>query len=253
MLIGKRSCCVKVTFHGQYFWRIFGFSEFLGLSPDFCLPIGGIIRNTQVRLLNAWVTALELNRGHISRHLCSAWWSLFVCRFFGFSDLSGLRIYDVSPVRGIIHNTQVILLNAWVVVLELNRSQISRHFLPAWWSEFWSIFRIFGILGFEQGFDPADQENHSQHPGDAFEHLSHSSGANRGQSSRHLCPHGGRIFAPRCCVSTVSTAFARKPWLTVYRAHSGYSPAGGKSGQMVEPKIGARGGGYSRLALAISA
>jgi hypothetical protein len=38
----------------------------LGLSPDFGLPIGGIIRNTQVRLLNAWVSALELNRVHIS-------------------------------------------------------------------------------------------------------------------------------------------------------------------------------------------
>ena len=29
-------------------------------------------------------------------------------------------------------------------------------------------FRIFGILGFEERFGPADQDNHSQHPGDGF-------------------------------------------------------------------------------------
>ena len=35
------------------------------------------------------------------------------------------------------------------------------------------------------------------------------------------------------CRSTVSTAFARKPRLTVYRAHSGSSPAGGKTTQIM--------------------
>ena len=72
------------------FWRIFGFSEFLGSSPDFCLPIGEIIRNTQVRLLNAWVTALELNRGHISLAICAPRGGR--CLFVDFSDF---RIYRV--------------------------------------------------------------------------------------------------------------------------------------------------------------
>ena len=44
-------------------FRIFGI---FGFESDFGLPIGGIIRNTQVRLLNAWASALELNRVHIS-------------------------------------------------------------------------------------------------------------------------------------------------------------------------------------------
>ena len=52
--------------HGQCFGGIFGFSDFSGLSPDFGLPIGGAIRNTQVGRLNAWVAALELNRGHMA-------------------------------------------------------------------------------------------------------------------------------------------------------------------------------------------
>ena len=29
-------------------------------------------------------------------------------------------------------------------------------------------FRIFGILGFEERFGPAGQDNHSHHPGDGF-------------------------------------------------------------------------------------
>ena len=51
--------------HGRYFGRIFGFSAFSGLGPDFGLQIGGIIHNTQVELLNARATVLEPNRGQI--------------------------------------------------------------------------------------------------------------------------------------------------------------------------------------------
>ena len=40
-----------------------------------------------------------------------------------------------------------------------------------------SDFRIFGILGFESIFLPADRGDHSQYPGEAFERLGHSSGA----------------------------------------------------------------------------
>ena len=41
---------------GQVFVRIVGFSVFSGLSPDFGLPIRGIVHNTHFVLLNAWVT-----------------------------------------------------------------------------------------------------------------------------------------------------------------------------------------------------
>ena len=103
-----------------------------------------------------------LGQGHVS-------WPTFLANFRIFGIL-GFESRFLPDDRGIIRNTQVRLLNAGVRVLELTHGQISRHFWSTWWSDFWS---------------------------------------------------------------TVSTAFARKPWLTVYRAHSGSSPAGGKTGQIM--------------------
>ena len=45
------------------------------------------------------------------------------------------------------------------------------------WPIFLANFRIFGILGFESRFLPADRGDHSQYPGEAFERLGHRSGA----------------------------------------------------------------------------
>ena len=45
------------------------------------------------------------------------------------------------------------------------------------WPIFWSFFVIFGFIGFEQLFDPAEVGTHSEHPGDVFERPVCSSGA----------------------------------------------------------------------------
>ncbi len=48
-----------------------------GFSSDFGLPIWGIIRNTHLMLLDAWVIVLELARGSISQHVWFTW-SFFI-------------------------------------------------------------------------------------------------------------------------------------------------------------------------------
>ena len=147
---------------GRFFLWIFVGWDLSSVMTDIAPSVRGIIHNTQVVLFNVRVTVLEPNRGQISRHFWSAWWSDF-WRIFGFSDFPGFGIYFAPPIRGIISNTQTMLLNVWVTVLGATRGDISRHFWSAWWPDFGPAFRE----------------------------------------------------------STVSTAFARKPWLTVYRAHSG--------------------------------
>ena len=49
---------------------------------------GGMIHATQMAPLTARVPYLEPDRGQISRHFCSAWWSSFLS-IFGFSNFLG--------------------------------------------------------------------------------------------------------------------------------------------------------------------
>ena len=67
---------------GRTVGRIWGFSEFSGLSPDSGLWIRTIIHSLHLMLLNAWVSVLELTRAPISQHLGSHVGRVFV----GFSD-----------------------------------------------------------------------------------------------------------------------------------------------------------------------
>ena len=139
---------------------IFVLEDLSSARADFDTSIRGIIHNTQVVPLHARVPDLEPNRGQISPHFWSAWWS-------SCWSIWGFRVspvwVDISPAeQGVINDTQAMFLNVRVTVLGLIHCDISRHFWSAWWPD--------------------------------------------------LAPHRE---------STVSTALARKPWLAVYRAHSG--------------------------------
>ena len=80
-------------------------------------------------------------------------------------------------IGGIIHTSYLVLLNAWVAVLELNHHPISQHFWSAWWSDFCVDFRALGFVEREDRFRHVYQGNHSQHPGGAFARPGARSGA----------------------------------------------------------------------------
>ena len=93
-------------FMGRVFCRIDGFSGFLGLIPDFSLPIRGIVHDTHLVLLNAWVTVrtivyitvwcmhklsscgIDWGNALVRSGSTSVGW--IVCRICGFSGFSGL-------------------------------------------------------------------------------------------------------------------------------------------------------------------
>ena len=107
-------------------------------------------------------------------------------------DLSSVIPCFGTSIRGIIHDTQVVPLNARVPVPDPNRGQISRHFWLAWWSGFWQIFVFYRISLVWGYISPRRSGNHSQHPGDASERLCHSSGA---LSWRNFCTFLVRVVA----------------------------------------------------------
>ena len=102
----KRSGRAKVGFHGRIFGRI--------------------LSRVLSRILS-WILCWVLRR-ILSR---------IFGRIFDFSNFSSLILDFGVSIRGIIHNTQVVLLNARVPVPDPNRGQISRHFWSACWSDFW--------------------------------------------------------------------------------------------------------------------
>jgi len=173
----------------------------------------------------------------------------FCLWIFVFWHLSSVRT-DIAPsIRGIIHNTQVVLLDARVTVLEPHRGQISRHFWLAWWSDFWSIFGFSDFPGLVIYFAPPIRGiiNHTQAM--LLNVWVTVLGPTRGDISRHFWVAWWPGFGPAFRESTVSTAFARKPWLTVYRAHSGSSPTGGKTAQIMTKIIGSIGTTNSTIPL----
>ena len=138
------------------------------------------------------------------------------------------------------------LLVDGVTLMELTRGPIFQHSWFTWWSGFELDFRVFGFLKFETRSWLVDEGANSQHSSDAFGRPGNSSGVYswpdsvtfmvhmvvgilvgfgifeipRLESKRPACPPGGGHPHTDGCGSTVSTAFARKPWLAVYRAHS---------------------------------
>ena len=166
---------------------------------------------------------------------------------FGFSELSGSSPDFGLWIRGIIHSTHLMLLVDGVTVMEPTSGPISQHSWFTRWSGFELDFRVFGFLQFETRSRLVDQGNNSQHSSDAFGRPVTSSGIHscpdfvtfkvhmvvgilfgflilgipRLESKRSACRPGGRGHPHTDgCGPTVSTAFARKPWLAVYRAHS---------------------------------
>ena len=97
--------------------------------------------------------------------------------FVGFHQTSILMPVVGLSFSGIIIYTQVMLLNAWVTVLELHHGQISRHFWSACWHRNFGFCRVSSNLDFEASYRPVVFRNHYLHPGDAFERKGNSSGA----------------------------------------------------------------------------
>ena len=163
----------------------------------------------------------------------------------GLSELSGSSPDSGLWIRGIIHSTHLMLLVDGVTLMELTRGPISQHSWFTWWSGFELDFRVFGFLKFGTRSRLVDQGDTSQHLSDAFGRPGNSSGVYSWPVRDIYGSHGGRDFCrildfwnPQVgvqafglstrgghphtdgCGPTVSTAFARKPWLAVYRAHS---------------------------------
>ena len=86
------------------------------MTPVIGLSISGIIINTQVTFLNAWVTSLENKFEHILADLGDP--EFWICD--AFHEISGLTSDIGSSISVIIINNPLIVLNAWVTSLELN-------------------------------------------------------------------------------------------------------------------------------------
>ena len=95
---------------------------------------------------------------------------------FGFSELSGSSPVFGMWIRGIIHNTPLMLLVDGVTLMELTRGPISQHSWFTWWSGFELDFRVFGFLKFGTRSRLVDQGDNSQHSSDAFGRPGNSSG-----------------------------------------------------------------------------
>ena len=72
-------------------------------------------------------------------------------------------------IGGIIHTSNLVLLDACVAILELNHYTVSLNFWSAWWSDFCVDFRALGFVGCEDRSRHVYQGNHSRHPDGAFE------------------------------------------------------------------------------------
>ena len=140
------------------------------------LSFSGIIIYTQIMLSNVWVTVLELNHGHISRHFRSAWWP----RNFGFCRISSNLDFEASYRPVVFRNHY---LHPGDAFERLGNSSGA----PPW--PYFSTFLVrmvvrflvdFRVSGFRRFWDlsrPADQEFHQRHPVNAFKRLGHSSGS----------------------------------------------------------------------------
>ena len=59
----------------------FDFSDFLSLKTDVDISIGKLSRNAHAMFLNAFVTVLAADHGHIYRHFWFPWWPDFWSNF----------------------------------------------------------------------------------------------------------------------------------------------------------------------------
>ena len=117
--LGKALVRSRSTIMGNFLFD-FGFSKFAGLSPDFGLSFPGIIIQTQGRLLIAWVTLLEVDFWqNLTDFGGTKFWSLD-----GFHEIPVLAQVMGLSLSGVILDTQVMLLNAWVTSTEVNFWQI---------------------------------------------------------------------------------------------------------------------------------